>query len=61
MTDLLKYISESISNYLIFVFTLLLLYMITAAIINVIFNKLMVTIIATVQVIKENDDNTSGK
>jgi len=61
MTDLLKYISESISNYLIFVFTLLLLYMITAAIINVIFNKLMVTIIATVQVIKENDDNTSEK
>lgn len=61
MTDLLKYISESISNYLIFVFTLLLLYMITAAIINVIFNKLMVTIIATVQVIKENDDKTSEK
>lgn len=53
MIDLLKYISEGITNYLIFVFTLLLLYMFVVATINVIFNKLMVAVITVFDLIHE--------
>ena len=52
MTDLLKYISESFSNYLIFLFTILLLYILVVAVINVFFNKLIVAIVAAAEVIK---------
>jgi len=57
MIELLKYISESITNYFIFLFTSLFLYLLVVAIINVFFNKLMVTIVATIQVLKEQSDS----
>ena len=40
MVDLLKYISEGITNYLIFIFTILFLYIFIVAIINVFFKML---------------------
>ena len=57
MIELLKYISESITNYLIFLFTSLFIYLLVVAIINVFFNKLMVTIVATIQILKEKSDS----
>jgi hypothetical protein len=52
MTDLLKYISESFSNYLIFLFTILLLYILVVAVISVFFNKLILAIVTAAEVIK---------
>ena len=57
MTDLLKYISESVSNYLIFLFTSLFIYMLIVALINVLINKLTVMAVATIQIFKEKSDN----
>ena len=57
MTDLLKYISESVSNYLIFIFTSLFIYLIMVALINVFFNKLTVMTVATIQIFKEKSDD----
>jgi len=57
MIELLKYISESITNYFIFLFTSLFIYLLVVAIINVFFNKLMVTIVATIQIFKEKSDS----
>ena len=53
MTDLLKYISESVSNYLIFLFTSLFIYLLLVALINVLINKLTVMAVATIQIFKE--------
>lgn len=55
MVDLLKYISEGITNYLIFIFTILFLYIFIVAIINVFFNKLVVTIVTAAEVIKSKN------
>ncbi len=57
MTDLLKYISESVSNYLIFLFTSLFIYLLIVALINVLINKLTVMAVATIQIFKEKSDN----
>ncbi len=57
MTDLLKYISESVSNYLIFLFTSLFIYLLLVALINVLINKLTVMAVATIQIFKEKSDN----
>ena len=57
MTDLLKYISESVSNYLIFLFTSLFIYMLIVALINVLINKLTVMAVATIQIFKEKSDD----
>lgn len=57
MTDLLKYISESVSNYLIFIFTSLFIYLIIVALINVLINKLTVMAVATIQIFKEKSDD----
>ena len=57
MTDLLKYISESVSNYLIFIFTSLFIYLLIVALINVLINKLTVMAIATIQIYKEKSDD----
>lgn len=57
MTDLLKYISESIFNYLIFIFTSLFIYLILVALINVFFNKLTVMVVAAIQIFKEKSDS----
>ena len=57
MTDLLKYISESVSNYLIFLFTSLFIYLLIVALINVLINKLTVMVVATIQIFKEKSDD----
>ena len=57
MTDLLKYISESVSNYLIFLFTSLFIYLLLVALINVLINKLTVMAVATIQIFKEKSDD----
>lgn len=57
MTDLLKYISESVSNYLIFIFTSLFIYLLIVALINVLINKLTVMAVATIQIFKEKSDD----
>ena len=57
MTDLLKYISESVSNYLIFIFTSLFIYLLIVALINVLINKLTVMAVATIQIYKEKSDD----
>lgn len=57
MTDLLKYISESVSNYLIFLFTSLFIYLLIVALINVLINKLTVMAVATIQIFKEKSDD----
>ena len=57
MTDLLKYISESVSNYLIFIFTSLFIYLLLVALINVLINKLTVMAVATIQIFKEKSDD----
>ena len=57
MTDLLKYISESVSNYLIFLFTSMFIYMLIVALINVLINKLTVMAVATIQIFKEKSDD----
>ena len=57
MTDLLKYISESVSNYLIFIFTSLFIYLLIVALINLFFNKLTVMAVATIQIFKEKSDD----
>ena len=57
MTDLLKYISESVSNYLIFLFTSLFIYLLIVALINVLINKLTVKAVATIQIFKEKSDD----
>ena len=57
MTDLLKYISESVSNYLIFLFTSLFIYLLIVALINVLINKITVMAVATIQIFKEKSDN----
>ena len=57
MTDLLKYISESVSNYLIFLFTSMFIYLLIVALINVLINKLTVMAVATIQVFKEKSDD----
>ena len=57
MIELLKFISESIPNYLIFLFTSLFVYLLVVAVINVFFNKLMVTIVATIQILREKSDS----
>lgn len=57
MTDLLKYISESVSNYLIFIFTSLFIYLLIVALINVLINKLTVMAVTTIQVFKEKSDD----
>jgi hypothetical protein len=57
MTDLLKYISESVSNYLIFIFTSLFIYLLIVALINVLINKLTVMAVATIQIFKEKSED----
>ena len=57
MTDLLKYISESVSNYLIFLFTSLFIYLLIVALINVLINKLTVMAVATIQIFKEKSED----
>ena len=57
MTDLLKYISESVSNYLIFLFTSLFIYLLLVALINVLINKLTVMAVAIIQIFKEKSDD----
>ena len=57
MTDLLKYISESVFNYLIFIFTSLFIYLLIVALINVLINKLTVMAVATIQIFKEKSDD----
>lgn len=57
MTDLLKYISESVSNYLIFLFTSMFIYLLIVALINVLINKLTVMAVATIQIFKEKSDD----
>ena len=57
MTDLLKYISESVSNYLIFLFTSMFIYLLIVALINVLINKLTVMAVATIQIYKEKSDD----
>lgn len=57
MTDLLKYISESVSNYLIFLFTSVFIYLLIVALINVLINKLTVMAVATIQIFKEKSDD----
>ena len=57
MTDLLKYISESVSNYLIFLFTSMFIYLLIVALINVLINKLTVMDVATIQIFKEKSDD----
>ena len=57
MTDQLKYISESVSNYLIFIFTSLFIYLLIVALINVLINKLTVMAVATIQIFKEKSDD----
>ena len=52
MTDLLKYISEGVTNYFIFLFTILILYLLVVAVINIFFNKLILTIVTAAEVIK---------
>jgi len=49
MIELLKFISESILNYCIFVFTALFIYLLIVTIISVFFNKLMITIITIIR------------
>jgi len=61
MVDLLKYISEGITNYLIFIFTILFLYIFIVAIINVFFNKLIVAIVAAAEVIKSKNKKSSNE
>ena len=57
MTDLLKYISESVSNYLIFLLTSMFIYLLIVALINVLINKLTVMAVATIQIYKEKSDD----
>jgi hypothetical protein len=55
MVDLLRYISEGITNYFIFLFTILILYLLVVAVINIFFNKLLVTIVTAAEVIKSKN------
>jgi hypothetical protein len=61
MVDLLKYISEGITNYFIFLFTILLLYILVVAVINVFFNKLILTIVTAAEMIKSKNKKSSNE
>jgi hypothetical protein len=55
MGDILKFISESVTNYLFFLVTVLLCYMLFVTAVNLIINKIIVAVITIIQVVKDKE------
>lgn len=54
MTELLKYISSDVTNYLIFLFTILIFYMFIATIIGFTIHKISVAVVMVMKVIQDS-------
>ena len=54
MTELLKYISADVNNYLIFLVTILIFYMFIATIIGFTINRISVAVVMVTKVIQDS-------
>ena len=57
MTELLKFITESVYNYTFFIVTVMICYMVFMTAVNLVINKIIVATITIIQVIKDKDGN----